>query len=260
MKLDLHCHTKEGSMDGKVTIEDYILKLADHGYQGMLVTDHNSYQGYRAFKNSVKDKIPEGFVVLRGIEYDTIDAGHILVIMPEDVNLKLMECRGLRVKKLIEIVHRYGGILGPAHPCGEKHMSFCATPAYRKFRDILGQFDFLEGYNSCESDEVNEGAQKLAEEFDLVQFGGSDSHKIECVGTAYTKIEEDITCESDLIRYVKNHGATQCGGFKYTGTVKERIGFFSNVLAEGFWFYNRFASMYRHRRRVLALQIANTVK
>ncbi len=27
MKFDMHCHTKEGSMDGKVMIEEYIRTL-----------------------------------------------------------------------------------------------------------------------------------------------------------------------------------------------------------------------------------------
>ena len=47
MNLDMHCHTKEGSLDGKVSIEDYITRLEELGYDGMLVTDHNSYNGYR---------------------------------------------------------------------------------------------------------------------------------------------------------------------------------------------------------------------
>lgn len=29
MKFDMHCHTKEGSMDGKVMIEEYIKKLKE---------------------------------------------------------------------------------------------------------------------------------------------------------------------------------------------------------------------------------------
>ena len=47
MKFDMHCHTKEGSLDGKVEIEEYIRILKEKGYQGMLVSDHNSYNGYR---------------------------------------------------------------------------------------------------------------------------------------------------------------------------------------------------------------------
>ena len=54
MKFDMHCHTKEGSLDGRVGLEDYIRILKDKGFQGMLVTDHNSYDGYRAWKNQVK--------------------------------------------------------------------------------------------------------------------------------------------------------------------------------------------------------------
>ena len=50
MKIDMHCHTKEGSIDAKVKIENYINKLISNGCNGMLVTDHNSYNGYRKFK------------------------------------------------------------------------------------------------------------------------------------------------------------------------------------------------------------------
>ena len=41
----------------------------------------------------------------------------------ENVNLKILELRGLPVHLLIDIVHKNGGILGPAHPCGEKYLS-----------------------------------------------------------------------------------------------------------------------------------------
>lgn len=97
MKFDLHCHTQEGSLDGKLPIAEYIRLLQEKGYDGMLVTDHNSYKGYRAYRDILKEKL-HNFVVLKGIEYDTIDAGHILVIMPEQVKLKLLECRGLPVR------------------------------------------------------------------------------------------------------------------------------------------------------------------
>ena len=38
MKFDMHCHTKEGSMDGKVMIEEYIRTLKRKGFGGMLVS------------------------------------------------------------------------------------------------------------------------------------------------------------------------------------------------------------------------------
>ena len=56
MKLDMHCHVKEGSIDSKVGIEEYIEKLIDNGYDGMVVTDHDTYNGYRYWKNKSKSK------------------------------------------------------------------------------------------------------------------------------------------------------------------------------------------------------------
>ena len=53
MKFDMHCHTKEGSLDGKVPISEYINILKSQGYGGMLVTDHDSYDGYRYWKHNI---------------------------------------------------------------------------------------------------------------------------------------------------------------------------------------------------------------
>ena len=62
MILDMHCHTKEGSPDGIVGIETTIKLLREKGYDGMLVSDHNSYSGYKAIKKEYNN-----FLVLRGI-------------------------------------------------------------------------------------------------------------------------------------------------------------------------------------------------
>ena len=50
MKLDMHCHVKEGSIDSKVSLDDYISKLKAEGFDGMLITDHDTYKGYRHWK------------------------------------------------------------------------------------------------------------------------------------------------------------------------------------------------------------------
>lgn len=250
MKFDMHCHTKEGSLDGKVPIAEFASILKEKGFDGMLVTDHDSYKGYRCWKKqeNVGDR---DFLVLKGVEYDTIDAGHILVIMPEDVKLKILELRGLPVLFLIEIVHRNGGILGPAHPCGEKYLSITNTRKHRNQLAVMDKFDFLEGFNACESPESNAMAMEIAARFEKPIFGGSDAHKEDCVGLAYTDFAGDITCESDLIELVKKQGsgACTCGGRYYDGTTKEKIGKMNNVLVQSFWFYNHLSSLARARRR-----------
>ncbi len=252
MKFDMHCHTKEGSMDGKVPIEESIRILRSKGFQGMLISDHNSYKGYRAWRDEIRGRRYEDFVVLKGIEYDTIDGGHILVIMPEDVKLRILELRGLPVQMLIEIVHRNGGILGPAHPCGERYLSIFNTGRYKRHVDVMKKFDFLEGYNACEDEESNHMASVLARQFEKPAFGGSDAHKTDCVGLAYTEFPDDIKCESDLIACVKAGREIRCGGTAYRGTTKERIGRANDILVQSFWFYNRLGSMLRsHKRRKL---------
>ena len=108
MKIDMHCHVKEGSIDSRVGIEEYITILKEHGFQGMVITDHDTYNGYRYWKKNLKGKKHTDFVVLKGIEYDTRDAGHILVIMPEGVKMRLLEMRGMPLALLIDLVHRNG--------------------------------------------------------------------------------------------------------------------------------------------------------
>ena len=102
MKIDMHCHTKEGSIDGKVSIEEYIRMLRNQGFGGMLVTDHDSYGGFRHWKKNIKGQKYSDFVVLKGIEYDTLDAGHIIVIMPESIKLRLLELREFPKQKDIK--------------------------------------------------------------------------------------------------------------------------------------------------------------
>ena len=132
MKIDMHCHVKEGSPDSKISLDEYITILKANGFDGMLITDHDTYNGYRYWKNEMKGKQHEDFVVLKGIEYDTIDAGHMLIIMPEGVKMRLLEIKGLPLAVLTDFVHRHGGVLGPAHPCGEPYMSYTNTKRYFK--------------------------------------------------------------------------------------------------------------------------------
>lgn len=239
MKIDMHCHTKEGSLDGKVPIEEYIRLLRQQGFGGMLVTDHDSYGGYRQWKNFIKGRKYEDFYVFKGIEYDTMDAGHMIVIMPEDIKLRLLELRGIPVQMLIPIVHNYGGILGPAHPCGEKFMSFMNAKAYKRNPDIIREFDFMEVFNACEPMEVNEKARQVAAQNQLPGTGGSDAHKADCIGLAYTQIPDYITCESELIAYIKSGQPMESGGSIYTNTTKEKMGRAKAVMTHSFWIYNK---------------------
>ena len=259
MKIDMHCHVKEGSIDSKVSLDEYISILKKEGFQGMVITDHNTYNGYRYWKNNMKGKVHTDFVVLKGIEYDTRDAGHILVILPEGVKMKLMEMRGMPVSMLIDFVHRNGGVLGPAHPCGEKYMSFANTKKYYTNPEIMKRFDFVEAYNCCESKESNEGAMKLAMKYGKVTTGGSDSHRPGCVGRAYTILPEDVTCETELIELIHKKNKFEVGGVFYDKTTKDRIGKINKVLVYSFWVYNKSGELIKRHGRNNKSKLENPI-
>ena len=251
MKLDMHCHTREGSPDGKLGLLENIKILKQKGYHGMLITDHDSYKAYRYYKKLAEK--PEDFVVLKGIEYDTIDAGHMLIVMPTDIKLPILELRGLPVLLLIEIVHHYGGIIGPAHPCGEKFLSIRNTLREKKAGNIYQKFDFIEGYNACEDADSNMRAMRIAEEYNLPCFGGSDSHKPDCAGFGYTILQENINDETDLINYIRSGKTTMAGGIHYEHTTKAKLGRVNKILVYSFWVYNKATALIRRKARNLEL-------
>lgn len=259
MKIDMHCHVKEGSIDSKVSLDEYITILKSKGFQGMVITDHNTYKGYRHWKYHMKGKAHEDFVVLKGIEYDTRDAGHILVIMPEGVKMRLLEMRGMPVSVLIDLVHRNGGVLGPAHPCGEKYLSITNTKKFYTSPEIMKRFDFVEAYNCCESAASNAGAMKLAQKYGKVTIGGSDSHKPGCVGRAYTIIPEPVTCETELISMIHKKTKFETGGTLYEKTTKDRIGKVNKILVYSFWFYNKGGELLRRHGRNEKMDVENPV-
>lgn len=250
----MHCHVREGSIDSKVSVESYIQKLKEKGIDGMVVTDHDTYNGYRHWKEHLKGKKHEDFVVLKGIEYDTLDAGHILIIMPQGVKMRLPELRGLPLSLLIDFVHHHGGICGPAHPCGEKYLSFTNTKRWEKSPELLAKFDFVETFNACESPQSNGGARLLAEKYGLPGTGGSDAHKPECVGMAYTEFPYPVTTELELIQQIRNKEAIRADGDFYTKTTKDKIGKLNKVLIFSFWFYNRGGALLKKHRRKNKIQ------
>ncbi len=256
MKFDLHCHTKEGSPDGSVMIELYIRRLKEMGFRGMLVSDHDSYDGYRRWKYSLKQKEDSDFVVLKGVEYDTFDCGHFLVIMPVGVKLRVLEMRGMPAAALIKLVHHYGGILGPAHPFGEKYLS-AATTRLRKLKHrseeerlkIFQEVDFIEGFNACEGDASNARATALANQIGIPTFGGSDAHRLECIGKGWAELPDTIRNENDLIAFVKQKPVIECGGSFYSKTVRDMLGPVNFFRINGFFVYNKLDAARRGWKR-----------
>lgn len=210
MKFDLHCHIKGGSIDSSIDIDEYVKILRSKGFGGMLVTDHDSYKGFNAWESEGHKY--DDFTVLKGIEYDTRDAGHFIVIMPDGIENELLTIRGMSLKQLIKVVHSGGGILGAAHPFGAKAASAMFCRKVRRNPDIFKNLDFLEGFNTCEAKEANEKAIALAKQYSLPCTGGSDSHNKAHVGKGFTDFSSPIKSNNDLIKSIKANEIKSFGG------------------------------------------------
>lgn len=247
MKFDLHCHIKGGSIDSSIEIDEYVNILRQKGFAGMLITDHDSYKGFNAWENEGKKY--DDFTVLKGIEYDTRDAGHFIVIMPDGVESKLLTIRGMSLKQLIKVVHAGGGILGAAHPFGAKAASAMFCRKVRRNPDIFKKLDFLEGFNTCEAKEANDKAVVLAKQYSLPCTGGSDSHNKAYVGKGFTDFSSPIKSNIDLIKSIKANEITSFGGVEREFLLRH---IFKNSFAAtwGFRAFNRSVGLvYVLRRR-----------
>lgn len=208
MRIDMHCHTSEGSQDARVSIFKIVEVLKQKGYDGVLITDHNSYKGYDAWAESGRDD----FVVLKGIEYDTREAGHMLIVLPEGADTSVLAYRGMPLMKLIQVVHRLGGVIGPAHPYDYCKFGMFNTRKWRRNKAVCYNFDFVEIFNSCADRYNNRHAEKLAEQYRRPTFGGSDNHRLSGIGLGYTDIEADIRNNDELIEALEIGTAFEAGG------------------------------------------------
>lgn len=254
IKFDMHAHTAEGSPDSSVSIREYIDILKKKGFGGMMVTDHNSYKGHESLRDYGIDSSGD-FVVLKGLEYDTLSSGHMLIVMPDGPIPKGLYHRGLPLGRLIELVHSNGGIIGPAHMCGEPFLSFYSTGFWfkdsQKKQNIIEKFDFIEGYNACEEDRTNQYARMIAQKYDKPMTGGSDGHRADSAGLGYALLPKSVRTQQDFIDLIRSGEKIRIGGHFYGKSTKEKLGRANHLLVYGFFYYNKAVNLVRQTQRFL---------
>jgi len=202
MKLDLHIHSKF-SRDGAATIEEILGRCKSSGLDGCAVTDHNSIEGsLRAFDLAGSF----GLLVVRGTEISTAE-GHVLAY-----GLSSTVPRGLSIDKTIEHIHAAGGIAVAAHP-----RRFPSGMGIR--RASQNRFDAIEALNGGSPRGSNKAASRMAERRGLPSVGGSDAHKPEEIGRAFTVIS-DVRSEEDAVKAILANRSTVGGRSR---NVKETI-------------------------------------
>lgn len=208
MKIDLHCHSKH-SRDNLLEPEAAIRAAHRRGLDGLCFTEHDSQ--WASWPAELVEA-PEGFVVLRGVEIST-DAGHLLAYGLVDDRWNLWDrTRYLPAREVIAVVHRLGGICVAAHP-------------FRGYDSMWPQAEELEGVDAIETHNGRDGvtaqekAVALADKLGVPSIGGSDAHRVEQVGLAYTELDSEPSTMSDLIAAILSGG---CRGQRLEGVEARR--------------------------------------
>jgi len=174
MCFDLHVHSTY-SMDSVTTIDEIIDRAEALGLSGVAICDHNTTEGALEAMTLAKE-LRTSVQIIPGIEVSTIE-GHLLVI-----GVTELIHPGKRVKETIRVAGELGGVTIAPHP-----FKYGRKKSIGYVRDL--DVDAIETVNSrCRLVCSNRRAKRMAEALGKPQVAGSDSHRPDMIGMAYTKI------------------------------------------------------------------------
>lgn len=170
-RVEFHCHTCY-SPDCLVRPEDLVRRARDLGLDKVFITDHNTIRGALVAGEMAPDLIVVGEEIL------TTAGEFIAFYVEEEVP------QGLPPEEALARLRDQGAVIAISHPLDTRRGSAMGRENTMRFiRDV----DALETYNARNHRAwMNEEAARLAEEYSLGQFGGSDAHSLWELGRVVT--------------------------------------------------------------------------
>ena len=181
IKIDFHVHTWY-SRDSLITPKQVVTFAKRAGLDGVAITDHNTIKGVQKIKS-------KEILIIPGIEISTLE-GHLL-----GINLNNIIPPKLGMRETIQLIHDAGGIAIAPHPT-----AFYKSPPSK----IEAMYDAIEVMNasSIPFSVLTYFNKRFADNLNLPETGGSDSHYAPEIGSAYTVIDSDLNVE-DIVRAIK---------------------------------------------------------
>lgn len=182
LQLDLHVHTKY-SHDGLCTVERAVEVARAKGLSGIAITDHDTIAGHEDAKKLSKD----GFLIIPGLEISSAD-GHIIGLGVSELIPK-----NLPADETVDLIRKQGGVAIAAHPF---------APGRRLGLVYRAKFDAIECLNSRALFLSNPLAKRFAIKNKVPMVAGSDAHRCEDIGLAYTMMDCELMLDPilDIIR------------------------------------------------------------
>lgn len=204
-KYEMHCHTSEVSMCGRMRAREVVKAYTDAGYDGIVITDHFSpytfrnqpslkmsemadyfLRGYYAAKEAAEGKID----ILLGMELTFYENANDYLVygLTEQFIRKNTNIMDMGIERFSELAHKNDMAVFQAHPF-RNHMTV-TNP------ELL---DGVEAYNgNMRHDSRNDIALMWAEKFNLKMSSGSDCHQPEDVARGGIITETRLADEKAL--------------------------------------------------------------
>lgn len=191
LQLDLHVHTIH-SRDGLCTVARAVEAARAKGLSGIAITDHDSISGHLEAKNFSNNK----FLVIPGVEVSSSD-GHII-----GLGIGELVPKRLSAEETVKMIVEQGGVAVAAHP-----FALGRKPGFV----YKAKFDAIEGLNSRALFLSNPLAQRFAKKHKIPMVAGSDAHRCDEIGLAYTLIDSEPKIDS-ILEQIRRGGTSISGG------------------------------------------------
>jgi hypothetical protein len=201
MIIDLHVHSKYSRDNGsqpELIIEEALRKKMD----AILVTEHHSYEASEPWEAWIRDKHKNhGLLIMRAVEVSTT-SGHVIAIGFKDDSWNSNYFQAgdyLGIGEILAKIREIKGVSIIAHPYRE----MMEYPLLDRFVRLTG-YTAVEGINGANKPLENERVIRIMNIRNKSFTGGSDAHKPNRVGSAYTKFYERIHNIHDLMIQLKS--------------------------------------------------------
>jgi predicted metal-dependent phosphoesterase TrpH len=200
--FDLHVHTRRYSGCSFIQYEEIIDQALAAGLDGLALTEHGMRWPDAQFEQLHMAASTRGIVLINGQEIHARDAqgrseGEYLVF-----GLKRSLTQTKTAVKLIETVHKEGGIVIAAHPY---KLSRGGRSRYYGAGDLIYKLN-LDGIELCHPDHSETAMDKVRRAMELMKIpgtGGSDAHKILNIGSYGTIFENPVLNEEDFLKEIR---------------------------------------------------------
>jgi predicted metal-dependent phosphoesterase TrpH len=186
-RIDLHVHSR-WSPDGRATVDELVEAAGRARLDGFALTDHNSVAGHPRLAALAREH--PALVLLPGVETSTRE-GHLLAY-----GLGEAPPAGRPADETVAWVLAHGGVPVVAHPF--RHVHGVGESVARRLP--VSAIEVVNGHNGRAQ---NARALAIATERPLGRTGGSDAHRREEVGRAWTRFSLAATAPEELLEELR---------------------------------------------------------